>query len=209
MQNFSLGSLFLATDGGVHWGILVGVSVAVAALGIFLGWVIKSGSFKRKVGDIKTVTDKMLDDAREESKSIKKEAILEAKEQELRLRNEFERECKEKRQELQRLENRLTQKEESLDKKEENLNKRLTVNKLAELCSMSVATVEKTMFKFSRCGALAFFNALKIRHAKEFLAEGKSVKETALLLGFSNQNYFSARFKKATGIYPTAWKKNE
>ena len=124
MQNFSLGSLFLATDGGVHWGILVGVSVAVAALGIFLGWVIKSGSFKRKVGDIKTVTDKMLDDAREESKSIKKEAILEAKEQELKLRNDFERECKEKRQELQRLENRLTQKEESLDKKEEALTKR-------------------------------------------------------------------------------------
>lgn len=92
---------------------------------------------------------------------------------------------------------------------EENLEKRLTVNKLSELCSMSVATVEKTIFKFSRCGALAFFNALKIRRAKTFLAEGKSVKETALLLGFSNQNYFSARFKKATGVYPTAWKKTE
>ena len=66
----------------------------------------------------------MLDDAREESKSIKKEAILEAKEQELKIRNDLERESKEKRSELQRLENRLTQKEESLEKKEENLLKR-------------------------------------------------------------------------------------
>ena len=43
------------------------------------------------------ITEKMLEDALEESKSIKKEAILEAKEQELKLRNDFEREAKEKR----------------------------------------------------------------------------------------------------------------
>lgn len=66
----------------------------------------------------------MLDDARVESKAIKKEAILEAKEQELKLRNEFERESKEKRAEIQKLENRLVQKEEILDKKEDNLLKR-------------------------------------------------------------------------------------
>ena len=66
----------------------------------------------------------MLDDAREESKTIKREAILEAKEQEQRLRAEFERESKEKRIELKQMENRLNQKEESLDRKEDNLNKR-------------------------------------------------------------------------------------
>ena len=53
----------------------------------------------------------MLDDVREESRAIKKEAILEAKEQEIKLRNEFERESKEKRAELQRMENRLVSRE--------------------------------------------------------------------------------------------------
>ena len=122
MQNINLSSLFLA--GTIHWGVLVGVCAAVAALCIFLGLFIQKQSFKKKQGDIKSVTDKMIEDAREECKSIKKEAILEAKEQELKLRNDFERECKEKRQEIQRLENRLNQKEESLEKKEEALSKR-------------------------------------------------------------------------------------
>ena len=61
----------------------------------------------------------MLDEAESESKALKKEAILEAKEQDLKLRNEFERESKEKRSELQRAEQRLMQKEDNLDKKED------------------------------------------------------------------------------------------
>ncbi len=123
MQNFNYGSLFLAVDATV---ILIAVIVAIvfATVGVLIGWFLKNNSFKKKQGDIKEVTDKMLDDAREESRKIKKEAILEAKEQELKLRNDFERESKEKRAEFQRIENRLNQKEESLDKKEEILLKR-------------------------------------------------------------------------------------
>ncbi|MBO5045735.1 MAG: AraC family transcriptional regulator [Clostridia bacterium] len=33
-----------------------------------------------------------------------------------------------------------------------------------------------------------------------------SVKEVALTLGFSNQNYFSACFKKRTGVPLSMWK---
>ncbi|MBR5192325.1 MAG: ribonuclease Y [Clostridia bacterium] len=123
MQNFNYGSLFLAVDATA---ILLAVIVAIvfAIAGGLIGWFLKNNSFKKKQGDIKEVTDKMLDDAREESRKIKKEAILEAKEQELKLRNDFERESKEKRAEFQRIENRLNQKEESLDKKEELLLKR-------------------------------------------------------------------------------------
>ena len=123
MQSNIFGSLFLASTGLTVALIVIGVIVGIAG-GIVLGWFLKNTSFKKKTGDIQKVTEKMLDDAREESKSIKKEAILEAKEQELKLRNDFERESKEKRIELQRMENRLNQKEETLDKKEESLLKR-------------------------------------------------------------------------------------
>ena len=125
MQNFNLSSLFLATNGGIHWGILVGVSAAVAVLGIFLGWLFKNLSFKKKVGSEQEYVERIRKSAEEECKSMKKEAILEAKEQELKIRNDLERESKEKRSELQRLENRLTQKEETLERKEENLDLRL------------------------------------------------------------------------------------
>ena len=121
MQNLNYCSLFLAID-PLSLGLIVGlVAIIIGAIG---GWILKTVLFNKKLGDIKTVTDKMLDDARLESRTIKKEAILEAKEQEQKFRSEFEKESKEKRQELQRIENRLNQKEESLEKKEENLAKR-------------------------------------------------------------------------------------
>ncbi len=125
MHNSNYSSLFLT---GIDTAYVILIAVAVAAIfavaGIVIGGILKKKSFEKKQGDIQKVTDKMLEDAREESRAIKKEAILEAKEQELKLRNDFERESKEKRAELQRIENRLNQKEETLDRKEEQLSKR-------------------------------------------------------------------------------------
>lgn len=116
-------SLFLMSTGA--WiGILIGAVIAVGVGLFFLGLFLQKKKTDKRLGEIDTVVRKMLDDARVESKAIKKEAILEAKEQELKLRNEFERESKEKRAEIQKLENRLVQKEEILDKKEDNLLKR-------------------------------------------------------------------------------------
>ncbi len=123
MQN-TLSSLFLAVEPPVFTLVIIGVFVVCLAGGVFAGWMIKNKVFVKKQGDIQKVTEKMLDDAREECKSIKKEAILEAKEQEIKLRAEFEKESKEKRAEFQKTENRLNQKEEILDKKEESLLKR-------------------------------------------------------------------------------------
>ena len=125
MQTLNYSFLFLQPMES-STAILIAVIVAAvfAVAGVLLGGFLKNKSFEKKQGDIKKVTEKMLDDAREESRSIKKEAILEAKEQEIKLRNELEKETKEKRSELQKIENRLNQKEESLEKKEETLSKR-------------------------------------------------------------------------------------
>ena len=125
MQTSNYGFLFLApmeTSTAILIAVLVATVFAVG--GLLLGMFLKKVSFEKKQGEISKVTEKMLEDAREESRTIKKEAILEAKEQELKLRNELEKESKEKKSELQRIENRLNQKEESLDKKEELLQKR-------------------------------------------------------------------------------------
>ncbi len=124
MRNLLNGSLFLAVETGAFIAIIAAVAVVCGAALFTIGWFLKKKSFEKKQGDIRKITDKMLDDAREEGKKIKKEAILEAKEQELKIRNDFEKESREKRAELARTENRLNQKEESLDRKEENLQKR-------------------------------------------------------------------------------------
>ncbi|MBQ7348487.1 MAG: DUF3552 domain-containing protein, partial [Clostridia bacterium] len=88
MQTLNYSSLFLQPMES-STAILIAVIVAAvfAVAGVLLGGFLKNKSFEKKQGDIKKVTEKMLDDAREESRSIKKEAILEAKEQEIKLRN--------------------------------------------------------------------------------------------------------------------------
>ena len=127
MQNFNYSSLFLNADGAIGW-IIAAVVAVLAIVGCLLCWKFGRNalqkSYEKDKGSIDEQRNRMLDDVREESRAIKKEALLEAKEQEIKLRSEFERESKEKRAELQRLENRLNQKEETLDKKEDNLAKR-------------------------------------------------------------------------------------
>ncbi len=87
------------------------------------------------------------------------------------------------------------------------LGESLTAGRLAQLCNMSVPALEKTVRRYSGRGAIACYNALRMQKAAELLSGGMSVKETALSLGFSNQNYFSAGFKKWSGRAPSQLKK--
>ena len=52
-------------------------------------------------------------------------------------------------------------------------------------------------------GIMVYFNRLKMQRAAELIKEGFSVKEAALSVGFSDQNYFSTVFKRITGRPPT------
>ncbi len=128
MLNAKISSLFLAADAWLVGFIVVLIVAVLAAIAAVLCWFLGRKLYKSKLesqlGDIKARADKMIEDATAESKAIKKEAILEAKEQELKLKNEFERESREKKAELNKLEQRLMQKEDNLDKKEDALQKR-------------------------------------------------------------------------------------
>lgn len=121
-----LSSLFLAGSMNIVLAVVLIVVAALVALaaGFFIGYVIYKKKTDKKLGDVDSRTKKMVEEATAECKALKKEAILEAKEQELKLRNEFERESKEKKSELSKLEQRLLQKEDNLDKKEDSLLKK-------------------------------------------------------------------------------------
>lgn len=90
---------------------------------------------------------------------------------------------------------------------ENGLSEPLNASTIAELCNMSLPAVEKTVFRFAGCGVMAYYNGLRMQRAAELLSSGASVKEAAISVGFSDQNYFSARFKKWSGAPPSAWKK--
>lgn len=90
---------------------------------------------------------------------------------------------------------------------EEHLEERLTLRKVAELCQMSEAAVKKTFSRYAGIGLMTYFNQIKIRRAIRLLEEGKSVSQTAQMLGFADQNYFSTVFKRVTGSAPTKYLK--
>ena len=91
---------------------------------------------------------------------------------------------------------------------EENIDGNLSASELAALCKMSVPTLEKTVFRYLHSGAMAYYGILRMEKAYSLLLSGVSVKETALTLGYANQNYFSACFKKRYGFPPSEVKKN-
>ena len=125
-MSYYANNLFLSTNAnlGLIIAIIAVVAVLVTALGIFVGTKLTENARNKKIGSAEAVIARMKEEAEQECKQLKKEAILEAKEADLKLRNEFERESKEKRQELSKLEQRLNQKDEVLSKKDSNLLKK-------------------------------------------------------------------------------------
>jgi len=90
---------------------------------------------------------------------------------------------------------------------EQNYGAGLCTGDIAEKFSISTAYLKKIFLKYSGCGVMQYYNRLRARVACTYLDKGKSVKETADLLGFGDQNYFSTFFKKAMGMSPTEFKK--
>lgn len=121
-MNYYIHSLLLLSDG--PWvGIVAACVVVFGVVGFFIGRAVSEKIRKAKIETAEAVIAKMKEDAEQECKAIKKEAILEAKEQEIKLRNDFERDTREKKAELQRAEQRLNQKEELLNKRDASLLK--------------------------------------------------------------------------------------
>ena len=127
MYLLGISSLFLASGGvAIGLGVALGV-VAVAAVILLVLYIRhrqRTAKAELELGEASERAQKMVAEAQAECKALKKEAILEAKEQELKLRNDFERESKEKKAELAKQEQRLTQREDNLDKREDSLTKK-------------------------------------------------------------------------------------
>ena len=100
-------------------GIIVGVVV-----GAVIGYLVLKKSNDSKMAGARNSAEQIVEDAKREAEALKKEALLEAKDENHKLRTETESEIRERRSELQKQENRLLQREENLDRKDDALNKR-------------------------------------------------------------------------------------
>jgi len=102
------------------------ILIALAAMlaGAFGGFGYCKDTLEKKIGRADSYAKELLNDATRKAEEKKKETILEAKEEVLRLKGELDKEINDRRSEQKRAENRVAQREETLDRKLDNLEKR-------------------------------------------------------------------------------------
>ncbi|MEG2274004.1 MAG: ribonuclease Y, partial [Clostridia bacterium] len=97
-----------------------------------------------KIGVAKREAARILEEAGLEAKTIRKDGLLEAKEELNKMRSDFESETRERKQDWQRTESRLLQKESALDKKEESIDKKdATLDRKTDELEKSQKSVEE------------------------------------------------------------------
>jgi ribonuclease Y len=105
------------------------VLAGVVALAVFLlGYFLRKFAGEAKIGTAEAAARRILEEAKaeahREAEARKREALLEAKDEAFRIKRDAEREIREQRGEVQRLERRLVQREENLERKLETLERR-------------------------------------------------------------------------------------
>ncbi len=122
----------------LHIGIIAGV-IVLAVVVVIVSYLFTRAAVQKQneayMNDMRLKAQEMLnqsaaegqiliDKATVEADSIKREALLEAKEESIRTKNELDKEIRERRNEVQRNERRVQQKEESLDRKTEQIERK-------------------------------------------------------------------------------------
>jgi ribonuclease Y len=94
------------------------------ALGVLLGYLLRQRLFKNRQSSSEMLSARIVDEAKKESETIKKEAVIQAKENLLKVKTEFEKDTRERKSELENLEKKIRSKEENLDKRIDQLSQK-------------------------------------------------------------------------------------
>ena len=116
----------LNRDGGDSMDSVVGGGLAILALiiGIVAGYIGFKSNYEKKLVAARESAEMIIKDAEKDADRLKKEVLLEAKEENHKYRAEVENELKERRNEVLLQEKRMIQREKNLDRKDEILEKR-------------------------------------------------------------------------------------
>jgi len=181
-------------------------AIVVAVLGFGVGYWLRKKTAEATINSAEEAAKKIVSEAERSSESKKKEALVEAKEEIHKLRSELDRETKERRSELQRLERRLLQKEENLDRKVDSLEKK------EEILSRKEAEVDKSQEEITELYAkqlaeLERLSGLTSEEARNLLlanAREEIKHETAIMIKELEQQAKEEADKKARNIISLA-----
>lgn len=167
--------------------------VGAAAAGIIcfrLGVSYRKNQAEAIMGSAEKEAERILADAEKEADSKKKAALVEAKDEIHKLRNDADKEIKDRRSDISRQERRIQQKEESLDKKNDNIERKeeLLHNKLK---NADEKLKEAETIKKSQMDILEKISGLTKDQAKDYILnmlDGDLVHEKAVkIAGYEQQ----------------------
>ena len=166
----SLLTMICASAGALIIGALVAALIAYRA-----GIAHRKKEAEAVIGSAEAEAERIRKEARVSADAAKKEAVLKAKDEIYRLRNESEKELKERRADVQRQERRLQQKEESLDHKIENYEKKEEAlaqkNRDAEARMADIEALKKSQYEL-----LERLSGFTKEQAKEYLLNNLSTE---------------------------------
>lgn len=162
-------------------GIVIAVAVTlIVAVPVTL--IISNAYHKnvasKKIGSAEEKAREIIDEAVKSAETKKREALLEAKEENIKAKNELDKEIKDRRSEIQRTEHRLSQKEENLDKKLDAVEKK-EAGFAAKEAELNKQREEVAKLNEQRVQELERISGLTSDQAKEQLL--KSVEEDVKL----------------------------
>lgn len=183
--------------------------VGALVLGLFIGFLIRKNIAESKINSAENYAKQIIEDAQRRGESISKEKLLEVKEETHRLRNECDKEIRERRQETQAKEKRLNQREEMLDKKLNTLEQR-EENLLNKTRDLEKLEKEAEEIRRSLAKELERISEMTRDEAKQMLihsVESEARREAAILVRDIEAEAKSEADKRARNIVGMAIQK--
>ncbi len=166
--------------------IVIGVIILVVAIVVtwFAATAYRKNIAEAKIGKAEDKAKEIIDDALKTAEDKKREIVLGAKEEALKTKNDIDKEVKDRRNEIQRMEKRVLSREENLDKKSDALEK-----KEASLSAREADIVKRKAeideLSSKRLQELERISGLTSEQAKEYLlktVEDEVKHETAVMI---------------------------
>ena len=152
--------------------------IVTAVLTYFITTAYHKNVANAKIGNAEDRAREIIDEAVKTAETKKREAMLEAKEESIRVKNDLDKEVKERRAEIQRSERRVVQKEENLDKKLESIERR-EAGFAAKEEEINKQKAQIAKLNEERLQELERISGLTSEQAKEYLL--KTVEEVVKL----------------------------
>ncbi len=89
-----------------------------------------------------------------------------------------------------------------------NFHKEITLENVAQQVGLNTSYFSKLFKDETGESYTDYLNRVRIEYSKHFLKGGFSLADTAQMVGFSDQSYFSKIFKKFEGLPPGKYRKN-